>query len=63
MTSFGHDEQAAFHHLLTTATDQPISIVMDAYDLSKAIDTLGLHFRDQILARPASAPVIIRPDS
>ena len=56
-------EQAAFHHLLATVPDKPISIVMDAFDLFKAIDTLGIHFRDQILARPESAPVIIRPDS
>ena len=64
MTSFGHHEQTAFHHMLATAPDKPISIVMDAYDLFKAIDTLGIHFRDQqILARPETAPVIIHPDS
>ena len=63
MTSFGHDEQAAFHHLLTTVPDKPISIVMDAYDLFKAINTLGIHFRDDILKRPQTAPIVVRPDS
>ena len=63
MTSFGHDEQAAFHHLLTTVPDKPISIVMDAYDLFKAINTLGIHFRDDILKRPETAPVVVRLES
>jgi nicotinamide phosphoribosyltransferase len=63
MTSYGRDERKAFEILLSKAPDKPISIVMDAYDLFAAIDTLGRDFRDQILARPETAPVVIRPDS
>jgi nicotinamide phosphoribosyltransferase len=60
--SFGHHEQAAFDHLLATAPDKPISIVMDAYDLFRAINTLGIHFRDLFGTRfwPAQRP---RPSS
>lgn len=49
--------ECAFHHLLTKAPDQPISIVTDAYDLFKAIDTLGIHFCDENLKRPVTAPI------
>ena len=61
MTSYSHDERIAFSILLSKAPDNPISIVMDAYDLFAAIDTLGLDVRDQILAETVS--VVIRPDA
>ena len=59
MTSYGRNEQTAFGFLLSKAPDKPISIVMDAYDLFAAIDTLGTYFLHEILARPETAPVVI----